>query len=170
MLCTICDNITLKSLNRSQGYEHMPSFHAASAEDGLCSLCCILWREVDFHRTQEAKNREEEGDDEEDDDVLFMDYPVRLAVDGMVFENKKRALKKLRDLSNAGRDQSEKRLLGHTQELYELRTAKAPATLLICSLQPEEFQLGLRLVVRGSASVYREPRKGKSHISGSPEN
>lgn len=163
MLCTICDNITLKSLNRSLGYEHMPSFHAlkASAEDGLCSLCRILWREVDAQHAQEEIERVDEGDDEEEDNAMFMDYPVRLVADGMIYENRDRALKKLRDSYYDESDKGEKSWLDDTHELYDLHKAKAPARLLVCSLQPEDFEPGLRLKERGSASLYREPRKSK---------
>jgi hypothetical protein len=157
MLCTVCDNITLKSLNRPHGYEHMSSFHALqeSADGRLCSLCGILWKAVDARRAQEAKDRQEEGDNEEKDDVLFMDFPVRLAVDGMIWENREKAIEKFK-YSNSTWDKS-----GATHQLYDLHTAKAPAVLFVCSLQPDDFQPGLKLRKRGSASLYREPRKSK---------
>jgi hypothetical protein len=160
MLCTVYDNISLRSLNRSHSYEHMASFHAlqASADGGLCSLCCILWRAVDSYIARKAKNRHEEGDDEEKDDVLFMSYPVRLAVDGIISENREKAIDKLRNSCGKGnRNESHK--------FYNLCTAKAPAVLFVCSLQPEDFQLGLKLEARGSLSLYREPRKSIHLIS-----
>ncbi|KAK3369591.1 heterokaryon incompatibility protein-domain-containing protein [Lasiosphaeria ovina] len=152
MLCTICDNITLKSLNRPQGYEHAPSFHALreSAEDGLCSLCSILWDAVESERAQETKRRQElgEADDDDDDDddhnVQFMDYPVRLSVDGMINENKQRLARSLR-----------RRPTYH--KFRDLCTAKKPATLEVCSLQPDKFQVGLGLCYRGGALLYGEP-------------
>jgi len=164
MLCTICDNITLKSLNLSLGYEHMPSFHALkiSADDGLCSLCCILWRAVDAQHAQEEMKRLDEGDDEEEDD-MFMDYPVRLVADGMIYENRARGLKKLRDSHYDRADKSGGSGVD-AHALYRLRTEKAPAMLLVCSLQPDTFQPGLRLKTRGSASLYREPRKSKIRL------
>lgn len=161
MLCTICDNITLKSLNRSLGYGHTASFHAlkASAEEGLCSLCCILWRAVDAQRAQRETERLDKGCDDEED--MFMDYPVRLVADGMICENRERRLRKLQDSYYDRRDKSERSRPVDMFALYRLRTAKAPAMLLICSLQPDAFQLGLSLKTRGSASLYREPRKSK---------
>jgi hypothetical protein len=157
MLCAVCDNITLKSLNRHHGYKHLASFHAlqASADGGLCSLCTILWKAVDTRRTQEAKDRQEDGEEEEKYDVLFMDFPVRLTVDGMIQENKEKAIEKLK--------QSDGKLdVGATHELYDLHTAKAPAVLFACSLQPDHHNSGgLGLRERGSVSLYREPRKSK---------
>ena len=158
MLCTVCDNITLKSLDQRHGYEHMPSFRAlqASADGGMCSLCSIIWKAVDARRTQEAKNRQEEGDDEEKDDVLFMDFPVRLTVDGMIRENREKAIEKFKNYSDRRWNKP-----GATQQLYNLHTAKAPAVLFACSLQPNDYDLGLELRSRGTMSLYREPRKSK---------
>jgi len=156
MLCTVCDNITLKSLNQRHGYKHLASFHAlqASADGGLCSLCSILWKAVDARRTQEAKDRLENGDEEEKYDVLFMDFPVRLTVDGMILENREKAIEKLKHPDS-------KWDIGATHRLHRLHTAKAPAVLFACSLQPHEFRSGLKLTQRGSVSLYREPRKSK---------
>ncbi len=157
MLCTVCDNITFESLNRPHGYEHMPSFHAlqASADGGLCSLCDILWTAVDTNRVQEAKDRQENGGDEEEDDVLLMEFPVRLTVDGMIWENEENAIEKFKN------SESRWHKSGGTWQLYNLHTAKAPAVLFVCSLQPDNFKLGLKLRTRGSVSLYREPRKNR---------
>ncbi len=162
MLCTVCDNITLKSLNRPYGYKHMPSFHAlqASAEGGLCTLCDMLWKAVDGDRTEEAEDGAEDGaeeekdEDDDEDDILFMDFPVRLTVNGMFSKNKDRAFEKIRKAINTEeRDAARK--------LYDLRTAKAPTVLSVCSLQPEVIQLGLKLTGRGNLLLYQEPGESK---------
>ncbi|KAK1758983.1 heterokaryon incompatibility protein-domain-containing protein [Echria macrotheca] len=155
MLCITCDNITLKSLNQPRGYAHLPSFHQlrVSSEDGRCSLCRILWTAVAAASAEEAKRKEEQGIDGNDDDAKFMDYPVRLVVDGLIAKNRQKALMKFRnDLY------SHKELEHPSEYLYDLQTARKPATLLICSLQPATWEVGLELCERGVASLYQEPR------------
>jgi len=84
-----------------------------------------------------------------------MDFPVRLTVDGMIWKNKEKAIEKFKN------SESRWHKSGATWQLYNLQTAKAPAMLFACSLQPDDFELGLKLRTRGSVSLYREPRKNR---------
>ena len=84
-----------------------------------------------------------------------MDFPVRSIVDGMIWENKEKAIKKFK-YSDSRWDK-----IGATHQFYDLHTAKAPAVLFACSLHPDDFRPGLKLSERGSVLLYREPRKSK---------
>jgi hypothetical protein len=115
-------------------------------------LCRLLWTAVESAPAQEAKDRNEAGA-QDDDDAQFIDYPVRLTVDGLIAENRKKAMMEFRNELDFGG-----KLTRPSDYLYDLFNAKKPAALLICSLQPATWELGLEIRERGIAGLYREPR------------
>jgi hypothetical protein len=150
MLCKVCDNITLKALHSTYGYDHMPSFNAlrASAEAEMCSLCTLLWSAV--------KSRADKIQPAEDS---IMQYPVRLCLGGMM---KSFATKQVDDILKRRRRSSKSSEIGSNHSIYKLMTSKAPAMIDICALEPDTFvNGGFSNRTEGRVSLYREPGMNK---------
>jgi hypothetical protein len=147
MLCKLCDNITLKALHSTYGYEHAPSFNdlKALAEAGVCSLCPLLWSAV-----KSRTDREQSADDS------IMQYPVRLRLDGQI---KSFATEKVKKILGKRSHSSKSAEIGSYHHIYRLMTSKAPTTINICALKPDTLvKNGFSNWSEGRVLLYREPR------------
>jgi hypothetical protein len=139
MLCQLCNDITLEALHSS--YQHMPSFNAmkASSEAGICSLCPLLWSAVERGMDQQQPTQDS-----------FMQYPVRLSLDGVLRLFRDKFIKKI--LSE------ETFTTGVAHRIFRLRGSKAPTTIDIYAAEPSTpTEHEVKLSQRGRVSLYREP-------------
>lgn len=145
MLCSVCDNITLKALHSKKGYKHMSSLGdlKASAEATVCSLCPLLWSAAKSGLGSEYAAK-----------ASMMQYPIRLLLDGMLESFARKEVSKILNKHDTS-STSSKGDRGYY--IYKAMTSKAPAVIQICALKPDPSrESGIDYHLVGRLSLYRE--------------